>query len=844
MRTLALTDLLVTMALATPQRKTKLHPLWLALAPALALYASGGKADAPPDKTSAPTLYRCEANRDNTGWDCDAAPSASLTPRTVSAKPTRTTNQQPSPAAGKPESKLTTDTAQLDWQPLARVPADQRDEDCVRCSGRYLEPDFDTSGASGDNINASADNSETTPTGSVLSGDVLLTQGARRIQADKVTITTDSESLQLEGNIRIREPGVLLQSQAAVISRANQTAKLSQAEFVLHDDFLHGRAEQLEQTGTQSLVLTNSAVSYCAPDDPSWELHADRLELDAEAGVGRAEGAKLKVKDTTVLALPNMSFPVGDTRKSGVLWPSISNDSENGATIAVPLYANLAPNYDVLYTPMLMQERGFHQTLAGRYLGKSTGQLELELGYIDSDELGFAGGSVGQNRWHINLTQEAEYNDNWSSKIQIARISDPNYLRDLDSGRANSRYQDQLSQEGYLRYQAQYLDAQISARKLQSTALDLKDSYASLPQLDVSYRSQNRVIEPVLTVQWTDFNHSNDQAIQGERTYTNAGLALNWQGASAYAKAQATFQDLSYTLDNLPPGIDDKPTASADRFILDAGLYFDRRTSGALTTISPRIYYLNNTGDDSLSTPLFDTRIRSAHSNAWFKPSLTVGHDRLLDENRVTAAIELNHVTDGLVLDARLAYLSFIDTPATPLLTTHAMYRYDELIGFNAEAHWDSGFSASLDIITDAQSGTALNQFAEVSWQPSTDTLLSLGYSKVDTLMAPREQWHVSGAYRLSPEWRVLFAGNVDTRHNANLETLLGLEYDSCCWRVRLVHSQYQDVPDGLYYQTELDWREEQQVQIEVVLKGLGGFGQAIDSTLNQLIRGFHEATR
>lgn len=172
------------------------------------------------------------------------------------------------------------------------------------------------------------------------------------------------------------------------------------------------------------------------------------------------------------------------------------------------------------------------------------------------------------------------------------------------------------------------------------------------------------------------------------------------------------------------------------------------------------------------------------------------------------------------------------------------MYQYDELLGINAEAQWDSGFSASLDIITDAQSGTALNQFAEVSWQPSTGTLLSLGYSKVDTLMTPREQWHVSGAYRLSPEWRVLFAGNVDTRHNANLETLLGLEYDSCCWRVRLVHSQYQDVPDGLYYQTELDWREEQQVQIEVVLKGLGGFGQAIDSTLNQLIRGFHEATR
>ena len=830
------------MALATSQSRSKQHPLWLALAPALALYATGSQADAPPAQNSTASLYRCEANSEGTGWNCGAAPNAKLVARTIGAKPT--TAKPNAAQAQNHESLPMTATQGLDWQPLADIPANQQDEDCIRCGGRYLEPSFETAGTADNNIKASAENSETTASGSVLSGDVVLTQGARRIQAEKVIITTDSEALALEGRVVIREPGVLLQSQTAEISRANQTAKLSRAEFVLHEDFLHGRAEQLEQTGTQSLVLTNSAVSYCAPDDPSWELHADKLELDAEAGVGRAEGAKLKIKDTTVLALPNMSFPVGDNRKSGVLWPSISNDSENGTTVAVPLYANLAPNYDLLYTPMLMQDRGFHQTLGGRYLGHSSGQVELELGYIDSDDLGFAGGAAGESRWHINVTQKSQYNENWSSEIQIARISDPNYLRDLDSGRVNSRYQDQLSQEGYVRYQAQYLDAQLSARKLQSTALDLNDTYASLPQLEVSYRSQNRLIEPVLNVQWTDFSHSNDQAIQGERIYTNAGLALNWQGVGAYAKAEATFQDLSYKLDNALPGTEDKPTASADRFLLDAGLYFDRHRSNSRTTLAPRIYYVNNQSDDTLDTPLFDTRVRSAHSDAWFKPSLTVGHDRLLEENRATAAIEINHATDTVTIDSRLAYLSFIDTPAAPLLNTHAMYQYDELLGFTTEARWDSGVSASLDLISDAETGTVLNQFAEISWNPNADALVSLGYSKVDTLNNPREQWHVSGAYRLNSDWRVLFAGNVDTRHNANLETLLGLEYDSCCWRVRLVHSQYQDVPDGLYYQTELDWREEQQVQIEVVLKGLGGFGQAIDSTLNQLIRGFHEANR
>jgi LPS-assembly protein len=136
-----------------------------------------------------------------------------------------------------------------------------------------------------------------------------------------------------------------------------------------------------------------------------------------------------------------------------------------------------------------------------------------------------------------------------------------------------------------------------------------------------------------------------------------------------------------------------------------------------------------------------------------------------------------------------------------------------------------------------------LSQFIDLQWHGADNNIFSVGYSNSETSIS-REQIHISGTYRLSPQWRMLFAANVDSRHNANLETLVGIEYESCCWRLRVVHSQYQDVPDGTYFLTKDDWREEQQTQIEVVLKGLGGFGQAIDSTLNQMIRGFHESIR
>jgi LPS-assembly protein len=187
--------------------------------------------------------------------------------------------------------------------------------------------------------------------------------------------------------------------------------------------------------------------------------------------------------------------------------------------------------------------------------------------------------------------------------------------------------------------------------------------------------------------------------------------------------------------------------------------------------------------------------------------------------------------------------MSFLDEPQDPLLRSTLAYQTDELIGLDAKIAFSQALSANLDVVSDANSGDLLSQFIELQWRGSGNDVFSVGYSSNDSFIS-REQIHVSGTYRLTSDWRMLFAANVDTRHNADLETLFGIEYESCCWRVRIIHSQYQDVPDGSYFLTKDDWREEQQTQIEVVLKGLGGFGQAIDSTLNQMIRGFHESIR
>ena len=79
-------------------------------------------------------------------------------------------------------------------------------------------------------------------------------------------------------------------------------------------------------------------------------------------------------------------FPVGDQRKSGLLFPTIGNSSKSGAQVAVPYYWNIAPNYDVTFTPRYFSSRGLRLDPEFRYLTeRSQGTFNAEYLFDDLD---------------------------------------------------------------------------------------------------------------------------------------------------------------------------------------------------------------------------------------------------------------------------------------------------------------------------------------------------------------------------------------------------------------------------------------------------------------------------
>ena len=95
------------------------------------------------------------------------------------------------------------------------------------------------------------------------------------------------------------------------------------------------------------MVLNDATYTTRPPGQkPGWKIQANKIELNQETGRGVTRGTKLYVKDVPVLAVPYFNFPIDDRRTTGILNPQFGFSNDGGIELSVPVYLNLAPNYD------------------------------------------------------------------------------------------------------------------------------------------------------------------------------------------------------------------------------------------------------------------------------------------------------------------------------------------------------------------------------------------------------------------------------------------------------------------------------------------------------------------
>jgi len=753
------------------------------------------------------------------------------------------------------------------WEPAASLPPQQAAQLLPFCEGRYRTqtlPYPETVRDEDMPVLADADEADYWINGEVeLRGNVRVQQGNRSLSAQSATLNRRSREGTALGTVTLEEPGLVIQGDRGDINLDTFAATLSEVEFLLLQGSMRGSADDLHRDEAGTLSLEHGSFTRCEPGNDTWRITASRVQVEEDDNWGTARNAVVRVKNVPVFYTPYIRFPVNDERQSGFLFPNLGYSSSDGLDVSVPYYLNLAPDYDATILPRYVGDRGAgvegevrhlsgweETTFSGAYLPKDD-SYDGTLSRKDFDELLAAGEISGEfdpaDRWLYAMDHSGGIGP-LRTRVDYTAVSDRDYFRDLGSDLGvNSDVE--LERRGEISYSAGGFFAQLWAQRFQRLDEATVEPYQRLPQLDLSYFG--RVLGPLefsLSTQAVTFERKNDElsginAAVGDRIHVEPRLRLPLSWPWGFVTLTGGYRYTTYDLRDMPDALDDQPDRGIGMGSAGAGLFFERelRAFGAdlVHTLEPQVFYLYQEYEDQTEIPRFDASELTFGYSQLFRDNRFSGLDRIGDANQVSVGITSRFVNAG---DGR-EYFRF---------SIGEIFYFEDrrvtLAGPPGEDEQQSSselaaeFSAALagawrltsNVVWDHHDSEVDELGAGLQYRRDNRHIFNLGYRKRSE--EDIDQTDVSLYWPLTRRIAVLGRWNYDVESGRTIEGFAGLEYNNCCWQVRLFGRRFIDSPSGRITD---DLDQDKGIFLQVVFKGLSGFGNKVENILERGIRGY-----
>jgi len=643
-------------------------------------------------------------------------------------------------------------------------------------------------------------------------GHVELYRADQYLATEQIIYHPQSREITLPVAVAYKDQQVWVNGEKAHYSFDNESGKFSQIDYGLTGSSANGNAESIEFTGGHTSQLRQLVYTTCPGEQPDWVLSASELELQHDEGVGVARGAKLKFKGIPILYAPWFTFPIDDRRKSGFLYPSISNTNDNGFEFGIPYYWNIAPNHDATIEPRYITNRGFLVKAEYRFLTRKTHGF-LDFDYMPDDK------KTGDQRYHYRFQHRAAPWKRWRTALVFERVSDDQYFLDFGASLFQTSRQF-LRSSATVKGVGRYWNFEVLADDFQVIDEDIKpqnEPYRRVPRLAF----------------WMDrplfrsgFSFGLDsELVYFDRDSGSTGARFDiypkvyWEHFAAWGflKPSLGYRYTTYDLDQVGPLPNSSPNRGTAIASVDAGLYFDRLTNqGNNQTLEPRLFYLYVPYENQDDLPDFDTGEFTFGFSQLFNTNRFAGADRQGDANQLSVALSTRTFNGE---NGRERWrLSF----------GQIFYFESQRVHLEDQPELDENLSPFI---------------AELAWQPieHLSTIAGLQYdweeNRVDVgslglRWSGKKGMRIGFEYRfrrdrvdqfdfrffwpINERWRVLSRVNYSFADNDVLEIQGGFEYESCCWAVRTVLRRYLKNRDG-------DYRDG--IFFELNLKGLASLG-------------------
>ena len=657
----------------------------------------------------------------------------------------------------------------------------------------------------------------------LFSGNVDITSDTAVISASQAQVNGSGRDLIAKGDVTYQDAQLKVESDAVTLRSEEERLEMQNTRYKLTGFVGQGAAKDIVLDTDTGIVLKEVSFTTCPEGGEDWMIRASEISLEKGTVWGQAKHTRFYIADVPVFYLPYFAFPVSNERQTGLLFPELTSSSRTGVDYTQPFYWNIAPNYDMTISPRLMTLRGVQLNTEFRYLTERS-QSKAYVEYLPSDS-DIAG---NPDRYFYRLEHQGLVADNWLLNIDFNGLSDNNYLVDLGSD-YYSRADTHLYRNIGLSYYSQNLSVNMQIKDFEVLG-NTADSYRAVPEIKVNYnRAFGEYFEFNLDSEVAHFDNTLETAPTATRFHIAPTLAMPFRAAWGEFVAETSLFQTVYQQDNVEgTNLKKDVERTLGQARLYGALYFERDTSwfsdDMSMTLEPKVQYLYTSYEDQTTIGFYDSTPLLTDVEGLFRGQEFTGLDRISDNNQITLGattrmLDKNNREQFVLSVGQIFYLE--DNKVI------AATKNQDRSALAAEVDWRFNnnwfFHSDVQVTTDTDKVDLSS--VGIEYRRDDARFIQLSHRYVRDLSGETiDQIGISASWPISENWQWVGRTYRDLERNRSVETYAGIQYESCCWAVRLVaqrslNNRYND--SGVQTTDDFD----SGVSLQFIFKGIGSSG-------------------
>ncbi len=623
-----------------------------------------------------------------------------------------------------------------------------------------------------------------------FTGNVNIESPAGQIFADSATITDNGNGVVAVGQVGFINDQLEVTSESISLNSNTNSFIIDNARYQLANINGNGLSETISVSAQGGLSLDTVSFTTCPLSQQDWAIKASEINIGQSGTLGQAFNTRFYVAGVPVLYLPYFAFPVTSQRQSGLLFPEITSSSTNGIDISQPFYWNIAPNYDATITPRILTNRGIQLNTQFRYLTEQQ-QGTVTLEYLASDDEFM----TNDPRYFFRLQHQGQLTDNLEWFIDFNDISDDNYIVDFGSDFYNRADTYVNRTVGWI-YHSKNLSLRTTFQDFDVMG-ENTNNYRALPHISVDYsHAVNDHWFLDVHSELSYFDNQNPNLPTATRAHIAPTLRYSQISAATEVSADFTWLSTHYQQSNvLQSNLSESVNRNIGQARLYAAAFFERpqsltNTKGILT-LSPQIQYLYTSYAEQDDIGLYDSARLLNNVNGLFRGQAFSGLDRISDNNQLTIGITAR------ILDAQsqqrgamsIGQIFYFDN--SKLLNNTINDQRSALAAefdFRLSQRWFAHSQLQLSTNADKVERSSV----ALEYRKDAQSLIQLSHRFVrDLSQETINQLGLSAAWPINEQWQWVGRWYKDRTLSRTIEAYAGLQYESCCWSVRLIAQRH-----------------------------------------------------